>query len=116
MASRLGRGLIGPLAAGDSRTADEPARHLAVVGLTHLALGRVLVALSAIEQPGGGPLLNALNIVHSTGISRIGGLPARAYHAPDALYRTIAACDVAGVVGIAAAVRFVGRVGRAARI
>jgi hypothetical protein len=78
------------------------------------ALKRVLVALTAVEQAGGGPLLIALNIVYSAGIIRVGGLPARAYHDPDALYWTIVACNVAGVVGTVAAVRFVCRVGRAA--
>lgn len=62
VASRLGRGLIGLRMADDCRTADEPVR------------------CPAVEQVGGGPLLN----------------------------------NVAGVVGTAAAVRFVGRVGRAA--
>jgi hypothetical protein len=99
-------------------------RHLetAATVRTGLRVAAALYAVHAVASRLGQGLIGLLtagdsrtaDIVYSAGIIRVGGLPARAYDDPDALYWTSAACNVAGVVETAAAVRFVGRVGRAA--
>lgn len=99
-------------------------RHLETAATVRagLRVAAALYAVLAVASRLGQGLIGLLtagdsrtaDIVYSAGIIRVGGLPARAYDDPDALYWTSAACNVAGVVGTAAAVRFVGRVGRAA--
>ncbi|RFU41888.1 MATE family efflux transporter [Actinomadura logoneensis] len=103
----LGREVLGVLLAGDTRVAEEGVRFLGVVAPTYLVFGMVLVAVTAIEQIGGGALVLGMNAAYTVGIVGLGGLLARWLDAPGALYTTIALFNLAGIGGVALTLRFV---------
>ncbi|MDL4774220.1 MATE family efflux transporter [Actinomadura xylanilytica] len=103
----LGRDVIGRLMAGDTQVAEEGVRYLGVVAPTYLVFGMVLVAVTAIEQVGGGLVALGLNTGYTVGIIGVGGLLARRLDDPGALYMTIALLNLAGLAGVVVAIRFV---------
>ncbi|HEY6312474.1 MAG TPA: MATE family efflux transporter [Streptosporangiaceae bacterium] len=105
----LGAGPIGHVITNNPAIASDATDYLSLVGLTFLIQGPVLLALTVMEQTGGGFLAVALNIIYFLAIAVIGGTLARSMGSTGDLYRTIAIANLAGICVPVVAVTFVRR-------
>ncbi|WP_018790230.1 MATE family efflux transporter [Salinispora arenicola] len=107
-----GSDLFGRLMTDSPSIADQTALYLSTVGLTYVLMGPVLTSLTVMEQIGSGLLAVVLNLVYFAAIVVIGALVVAAVPEPVALYRTIAWCNLAGVIVVLAGLHAVRRASR----
>ncbi|MFE7524843.1 MATE family efflux transporter [Kitasatospora sp. NPDC057542] len=101
-----GRDLIAQVMTDDPVVAEQAARYLAIVALTYVLQGPVLMALTLMEHVGGGQRALLLNIGYF-GVNIIAGYWAsRAFDSPDGLYWAVAASNLQGVVVLLIAASF----------
>ncbi|MFC7545966.1 MATE family efflux transporter [Plantactinospora sp. GCM10030261] len=107
-----GSDLFGRMMTPSPSIADQTALYLSTVGLTYVLMGPVLTSLTVMEQIGSGLLAVVLNLVYFAAIVLIGAIVVAAVAEPVALYRTIAWCNLAGVVVVLAGLHAVRRASR----
>ncbi|MCM4081416.1 MATE family efflux transporter [Paractinoplanes hotanensis] len=94
----LGREPLAELLADDPAVSAETVTFLAIVGLTYFCLGLNVMTLLLVEQVGGGLIALLLNVPYFGGMVVLGSIMARTQHDPSALYWTIAALNLCGVL------------------
>jgi Na+-driven multidrug efflux pump len=92
----LGRGVLAAAVTPSPVVADQAQRYLGIVLPGVALMGLVLVAVTVLEQLGAGGVSVLLNVGYFGMVVVVGGLLARHYHDPAALYWTIVIANLVG--------------------
>jgi Na+-driven multidrug efflux pump len=102
---------LGLLVTSNPQIAGETASYLRTVAPTLVIMGLLMLAVTVLEQTGGGLVALGLNLLYLVGVVTLGAVGLAMYDDPVWLYRAIAVMNLGGLVVVIAAIRYVRRIG-----